>query len=517
MKVKTNFKQMVLVDHLLYNKLNTTSKPDIHVHQAKTPIINHYPPNPTHPPTFAPPPSNSGPPPSNTAPPPPPPNSDSPISKPSPITNPRATAAPNNEWERQAHQWIDNFHQPNYVDYNDMDKPVQIEENAMHPNTAQSEPLEYTNTPQRAFMPKINSQLNLNQPTATALPQKSLEQQPEIPETPSIANEIKKAVEQEKKLHIEYAPPLPLIYSKPNLMHINPNNVQQRDRFEITHQPDRVHMIQGMPHTTAPIDSITYQPQREQQMEVDYNTPRSITHTTAPIGSITHQPQREQQMEVGYNTPQSITHTTAPIGSITHQPQREQQMEVGYNTPQSITHTTAPIANPAPAPAAFPSLLARPSLPAPPAFPSLTHTPTSMRDSSNNEDCDECENTVEYEKKLPITYRTNDSRETIPYNAYISIGARPKGNMKKVFYTCTRCNTNFMKQSSLENHNNRFHAAFNQTEKGMKRKSKEEVLPYGVPLLKQSKQGAVKRKYKQDSSFNKEIAKYKPYALEKST
>ena len=56
-----------------------------------------------------------------------------------------------------------------------------------------------------------------------------------------------------------------------------------------------------------------------------------------------------------------------------------------------------------------------------------------MRDSSNNEDCDECENTVEYEKKLPITYRTNDSRETIPYNAYISIGARPKGNMKKVF------------------------------------------------------------------------------------
>ena len=457
MKVKTNFKQMVLVDHLLYNKLNTTSKPDIHVHQAKTPIINHYPPNPTHPPTFAPPPSNSGPPPSNTAPPPPPPNSDSPISEPSPITNPRATAAPNNEWERQAHQWIDNFHQPNYVDYNDMDKPVQIEENAMHPNTAQSKPLEYTNTPQRAFMPKINSQLNLNQPTAIALPQKSLEQQPEIPETPSIANEIKKAVEQEKKLHIEYAPPLPLIYSKPNLMHINPNNVQQRDRFEITHQPDRVHMIQGMPHTTAPIDSITYQPQREQQMEV------------------------------------------------------------GYNTPQSITHTTAPIANPAPAPAAFPSLLARPSLPAPPAFPSLTHTPTSMRDSSNNEDCDECENTVEYEKKLPITYRTNDSRETIPYNAYISIGARPKGNMKKVFYTCTRCNTNFMKQSSLENHNNRFHAAFNQTEKGMKRKSKEEVLPYGVPLLKQSKQGAVKRKYKQDSSFNKEIAKYKPYALEKST
>ena len=49
------------------------------------------------------------------------------------------------------------------------------------------------------------------------------------------------------------------------------------------------------------------------------------------------------------------------------------------------------------------------------------------------------------------------------------------------------------------NHNKRFHAAFEQTEKGLKRKSKEEVLPYGVPLLKQLKQRGEKRKYQENS------------------
>ena len=36
-------------------------------------------------------------------------------------------------------------------------------------------------------------------------------------------------------------------------------------------------------------------------------------------------------------------------------------------------------------------------------------------------------------------------------------------------YICERCNTHFNKQSSLINHNKRFHAAFDETEKGKKR------------------------------------------------
>ena len=436
MKVKTNFKQMVLVDHLLYNKLDSISKSDVHVQHVRTPIINSFPPNPILPPTS--PPSNVAPPPPNYSAPP-----IAPISEPS---HPNTLHVPNNEWETQAHQWIDTFQQPNYANYND--KSVQMEDNS---NTAQSEPVEYTNTPQRAVIRKTTSPYT--QPSATALPQKSFEQHMEIEynQTPSIANAIKKAVEQEKRLHIEYAPPLPSIYVKPQ----NHNNVQQRDHFNIMHQP----------------------PQKEQQMELDYYTPRPITHTT----------------------------TTTPMTISTLDP-----------TPPTLPTPTARLS--LAAPATFRSLPAPPtvrSLPAPRATLSLTHAPTSVRDFSKNEECDECANTVEYEKKLPITYETNASKAMVPYNDYISIGASP--GEKRVFYTCTRCNTNFTKQSSLINHNKRFHAAFEQTEKGLKRKPKGEVMPYGIPLMKQQKVRGIKRRYKQNSGSNKEIVPYKPYVLEKTT
>ena len=94
MKVKTNFKQMVLVDHLLYNKLDSISKPDVHVQHVRTPIINSFPPNPILPPTS--PPSNVAPPPPNYSAPP-----IAPISEPS---HPNTLHVPNNEWETQAHQ-----------------------------------------------------------------------------------------------------------------------------------------------------------------------------------------------------------------------------------------------------------------------------------------------------------------------------------------------------------------------------------------------------------------------------
>ena len=119
-----------------------------------------------------------------------------------------------------------------------------------------------------------------------------------------------------------------------------------------------------------------------------------------------------------------------------------------------------------------------------------------MRDSSNIEECDERTNTVEYEKKLPITYETNNSSKAlIPYIDYSFMSASPKVKKKNnVVYTCTRCNTDYTKQRSLINHNMIFHAAFEQTEKGHKRKPKEDIMPYGVPLLKQKKARGVKRR-----------------------
>ena len=438
MKVKTDFKQMVLVDHILYNKLNSKTKPDVHIQQVRTPIINPISSNSIHPPpsNYSDPPtapsSDLAPPPSNNPAPPTAPFSDL---TPPPSNNP----ASNNDWEKEAHQWIDTFQVPNYVSYNDMDKSVRIGD------AAQSEAVEYTNTPQRVA-------ITTNESNATAAPsQISFEKPMEIEynPTPSIANEIKKAVEQEKRLHIEYAPPLPL---KPQL------TVQQ---------PDHLNMLQP------------------QKMELDYYTPRSITQTMA--------------------LPAPPTLPSLPA-------------------PPTLPSLPAPPTHPSlPAPPTHLSLPAPPthsSLPAPLTIPaplSITQIPTSSRDSLKDEECDECANTVEYENKLPIAYETNDTKAMIPYNDYISMSAKPDVRKKNVFYTCTRCNTNFKKQSSLMNHNKRFHAAFDQVEKGYKRKPKEEVLPYDVPLLKQQKTRGAKRRYDQNKGSNKAMVPYKPYVVEKTT
>ena len=144
MKVKTDFKQMVLVDHILYNKLNNKTKPDVHIQHVRTPIINPISSNSIQPP----PPNYPNPPtaPSSDDVSPPPPNDPAPPTAPISEPNPSIPFS-NNDWEKQAHQWIDTFQLPNYMSYNDnMDKSVQIGNDT---NAVQSEAIEYTNTPQR--------------------------------------------------------------------------------------------------------------------------------------------------------------------------------------------------------------------------------------------------------------------------------------------------------------------------------------------------------------------------------
>ena len=88
MKVKTDFKQMVLVDHILYNKLNSKTKPDVHIQQVRTPIINPISSNSIHPPP--PPPKYPDPPtaPSSDLPPPPPNDPAPPTVPPTPQSQP---------------------------------------------------------------------------------------------------------------------------------------------------------------------------------------------------------------------------------------------------------------------------------------------------------------------------------------------------------------------------------------------------------------------------------------------
>ena len=94
-----------------------------------------------------------------------------------------------------------------------------------------------------------------------------------------------------------------------------------------------------------------------------------------------------------------------------------------------------------------------------------------------------------------------------------------------VIFKCTLCNTDFSRKSSLMKHNKRFHEAFYQIEKGIKRKSnfeethnkrfkstrgeKRKLGVYSVPSL-----GWIEQKHKKPRT---ELAVYEPYSLEEST
>ena len=71
-----------------------------------------------------------------------------------------------------------------------------------------------------------------------------------------------------------------------------------------------------------------------------------------------------------------------------------------------------------------------------------------------------------------------------------------KGLPDNIVFTCTLCETNFDSKKSLQRHMKNIHEAFEQLEKGIKRKSKQvkknfkkvkakhEVAPYSMYVLK---------------------------------
>ena len=131
---------------------------------------------------------------------------------------------------------------------------------------------------------------------------------------------------------------------------------------------------------------------------------------------------------------------------------------------------------------ALPPPKTMPSLPPPKTQPAL-HPPTSL-----------------------VTALPQPSKSMAKYEEYIKNKPVPV----KMTYICTRCNTSFNKQSSLINHNKRFHAAFNQSVKGVKRLSKDEI-NHGE--TKVSKISPAKRKLKQNNGrLNSRRLTYDSYA-----
>ena len=89
------------------------------------------------------------------------------------------------------------------------------------------------------------------------------------------------------------------------------------------------------------------------------------------------------------------------------------------------------------------------------------------------------------------------------YQGYIS--TKPSTSPDMITYICTRCNTHFKKESSLLRHNKRFHPEFEQTVKGKKRESNEEIT-HGVRKI--TKLNGQKRKRIQNSTPNKRFLPY---------
>ena len=124
MKVKTNFKQMILVDNVLYNKLLQT-KPPI---KPNTPLQNP-------PPTIKP--SN------NKSPPTPPAPQHSASDQITYIT--KSNAIDIKPFEAEAHEWIDNYATHRNYDYNDMLIDQVLPQHTMTPPAINTEEMDVQN------------------------------------------------------------------------------------------------------------------------------------------------------------------------------------------------------------------------------------------------------------------------------------------------------------------------------------------------------------------------------------
>ena len=162
-----------------------------------------------------------------------------------------------------------------------------------------------------------------------------------------------------------------------------------------------------------------------------------------------------------------------------------------------------------------------PALPAPPTYPVLqspfTYPALSSLTPSNSK------------LALPAPTLTASTSNTNPTSAIPALPppadlALPSPVKYEVYtkskqvptmmsYICTRCNTSFMKESSLINHNKRFHHAFNQSVKGKKRLAKDEIthgekkISKIVPAKRKQIQTSTKRKIQ---NLNKQMLTYVP-------
>ena len=445
MKVKTHFKQMFLVDNVVYNKINNTPSSQVHHTTLQIPSTLNAPSAPPTPSSLIQPSASSA------------PSTDlAPSSKNKPIkknlTNHITADINSNQqeisnmkpFEVEGNQWLDETIR-DYNSYNDMvvDKN---DSNVTQPplqSTNQSEQMQHT--PQ---LPSI-------QPTPAMTFEQPQALQYQHPPTATMESQ-RPPVTFDQPQALEYAHPKP-----PTLKF--PMEYQQSSTPAMTfNQPPALQY--HLPSTTAPI-SMDYQQSAMPAMTFDQ--PLALNYQPTPLQPI------------------SMEYHQAPIPAIE------------MNQCHECDDTTS-------SQKALPPPKNAPALPAPTTYPALTGPQSTALVLPNQEA------TATSLSTLPTAPPTRPEAPTQPtpknvakYQGYIS--TKPSTSPDMITYICTRCNTHFKKESSLLRHNKRFHPEFEQTVKGKKRESNEEIT-HGVRKI--TKLNGQKRKRIQNSTPNKRFLPY---------
>ena len=445
MKVKTHFTQMFLVDNVVYNKINNTPSSQVHHTTLQIPSTLNVPPAP---------PSSLMPPSAPTVPSKPP----SPLdlsNKPIKKNSMNHITSDNNSnqqekanmkpFEVEGNQWLDETMR-DYNSYNDM-VVDQNDSNVTQPplqSTNQSEQMQHT--------PQL----------------------PSIQPTPAMTFEQPQALQYQHPSTISMEPPRP------------PLTFDQPQALEYAH-PKPPTLKFPMEYQQSSTPAMTF----NQPPALQYHLPA----TTAPI-SMDYQ--QSVMPAMTFDQPLALNYQPTPLQPISMEYHQAPIPAIEMNQCHECDDTTS-------SQKALPPPRNAPALPAPTTYPALTGPQSTALVLPNQEA------TATSLSTLPPAPPTRPEAPTQPtpknvakYQGYIS--TKPSTTPDMITYICTRCNTHFKKESSLLRHNKRFHPEFEQTVKGKKRESNEEIT-HGVRKI--TKLNGQKRKTIQNSTPNKRFLPYK--------
>ena len=444
MKVKTHFTQMFLVDNVVYNKINNTPSSQVHHTTLQIPSTLNVPPAP---------PSSLMPPSAPTVPSKPP----SPLdlsNKPIKKNSMNHITSDNNSnqqekanmkpFEVEGNQWLDETMR-DYNSYNDM-VVDQNDSNVTQPplqSTNQSEQMQHT--------PQL----------------------PSIQPTPAMTFEQPQALQYQHPSTISMEPPRP------------PLTFDQPQALEYAH-PKPPTLKFPMEYQQSSTPAMTF----NQPPALQYHLPA----TTAPI-SMDYQ--QSVMPAMTFDQPLALNYQPTPLQPISMEYHQAPIPAIEMNQCHECDDTTS-------SQKALPPPRNAPALPAPTTYPALTGPQSTALVLPNQEA------TATSLSTLPTAPPTRPEAPTQPtpknvakYQGYVS--TKPSTTPDMITYICTRCNTHFKKESSLLRHNKRFHPEFDQTVKGKKRESNEEIT-HGVRKI--TKLNGQKRKRIQNSTPNKRFLPY---------